>query len=69
MGNLFRDIKNKLKWRSERKRMMKQYRQDYVPPYTMSEELPEEVMNEIAKSQLPKTDESEKLEADVDTKC
>lgn len=61
MGNMFHTIKRKLKWRSERRRMMKQYRQDYVPPYTMSEDLPEEVMNEIAKSQMPKTDEFEKL--------
>ena len=54
---LFLSLKKKLEWRAERRRMMQQYRQDYVPPYTPSEELPEEVMRDMAQTPDPEPPE------------
>ena len=53
MNKFFLNLKRKLEWRAERRRMMQQYRQDYVPPYAPSEDPPEEVMGGFANEQPP----------------
>ncbi len=54
---LFLSLRRKLEWRAERHRMMEQYRQDYVPPYTPSEEPPEEVMPAASETMPPEPPE------------
>ena len=51
MNKFFLNLKRKLEWRAERRRMMQQYRKDYVPPYAPSEDPPEEVMSGFANEQ------------------
>ena len=53
MGKFLVNLKKKLEWRAERRRMMQQYRQDYVPPYAPSEDPPEEVMAAMAEEPVP----------------